>query len=422
MGRCMYTSVDSLIVDGDQWAEDVADPSTHSRWTEISTTRIHGRLSSDTIMWCANLKGVFPLKLEWDSIRARRDPVAWYKLVWFPYSQTRFSFIVWLAIVGRFTTKSRLAAWGLATDTTCPLCNTGNEDLNHLFFKSPFSNHIWQRVLLLNGFALPALLSWPNVVQWTTNHFTGDSLLNKVRRFSFSVMVYRIWSERNSRIFKQQESSFEKVLCQIIGDTRGRFSGSVAVAPDSSATRDFFHRWRIKVQFTLQRPSFHSWLRPPSNCMAINCDGSVMDGRGGYGAMACDRMGRVIFAIAGGFRDTNIMRMELEAIRCGLRRANSLGCPRIHVQSDSLCAIQMIKGSFHTPWHCLELLEDILCLKEKFSCCTFAHVAREANFCADFLASFLHSDQEILLSTNCLPPALACLVGEDARGRRYQRL
>ncbi|XP_043705071.1 uncharacterized protein LOC122654869 [Telopea speciosissima] len=205
-------------------------------------------------------------------------------------------------------------------------------------------------------------------------------------------------------------------------DTRNRFSGSVLAVPDNDAIRDFFHRWRIKVHYTLKRPTFHSWLRPLSNCIAINCDGSVKDGRGGYGAIACDRMGSVLFVVAGGSRDTNIMRMELEAIWCGHRRAYATGGLRIHVRSDSLCAIQMINGGYHTPWHCMDLVEDIGSLKEAFSCCTFLHIMREANFCADFLASFAHGDQEILFSLTSLPMALTHLVREDAKGRRYQRI
>ncbi|XP_043705420.1 uncharacterized protein LOC122655280 [Telopea speciosissima] len=231
-------------------------------------------------------------------------------------------------------------------------------------------------------------------------------------------MVYRIWLERNNRIFKNQVSNCEGVLRQIIQDTKNRFLGSDHSVPDFGVTRNFFHRWRIKVIYMMQRPTFHSWLRPPSNCLAINCDGSVKDGRGGYGAIARECSGRVLFAVAEGSRITNILRMELEAIRCDLCRASSTGYTRVHVRSDSICAIQMINGAFHTPWHCMDLVDDILNLKEEFSCCTFLHVMRETNFCADFLASFSRSDHEIPFSPTCLPPSLSHLVREDARGRR----
>ncbi|XP_043718035.1 uncharacterized protein LOC122665983 [Telopea speciosissima] len=236
-------------------------------------------------------------------------------------------------------------------------------------------------------------------------------------------MIYRIWLERNNRLFQQQKTTpTEGVLQQIIQDTRCRFDGSVTPVSDTSCARDFFHRWKIKVMYSMRKTSLHSWLCPPSSSIAINCDGSVKNNMGGYGTIARDHMGRVRFAVAGGSRTSNVLRMELRAIRCGLEKACSAGYPRVHIRSDSLCAIQMVKNIFHTPWHCMDLVDDILNLKERFHCCTFTHVMREANYCADYLASFIRANQELSFSTECLPLALYHLVREDARGRKYQRL
>ncbi|XP_043720956.1 protein HUA2-LIKE 3-like [Telopea speciosissima] len=297
LSRNIYDSVGSLIVDGERWDEDVSDPILRSRWLEISNTRIHGRLTSDLVVWTGN------------------------------------------------PNDSASMPWSIAFGVK------GTE-----------------------GF------------------------------------------------FYHKEMASEKILHQILWDTRAWFSGITARIPDNSVTRDFFFRWDIKVEFTIRCPSLHYWLRPPSGCIAINCDGSVNDDRGGYGAMARDSMGIVIFAMAEGSSDANILRLELGVVRCGLYKASSLKLPRVHIRLDSFCAIHLIKGSFKPPWHYLGLLDDIQSLTEEFTCCTFAHVVIEVNSCVDILVSFIRSDQEVHLSANCLPSTLSHLVGEDSRGRKYQRI
>ncbi|CAN0879728.1 hypothetical protein LINGRAHAP2_LOCUS13246 [Linum grandiflorum] len=67
----------------------------------------------------------FSSTMIWDTIRPRRGPVTWYSLVWGQPAIHKHSFITWLAITDRLTTRTKMAAWGLSLDVSCLLCDGG---------------------------------------------------------------------------------------------------------------------------------------------------------------------------------------------------------------------------------------------------------------------------------------------------------
>ncbi|XP_043693164.1 uncharacterized protein LOC122643620 [Telopea speciosissima] len=389
---------------------------------EISSTKFFGRFVSDRPVWTASVNGKFSIKTAWESIRQQGAAVIWHRLVWFSSTQTRFAFITWLVFHRRLTTKCRLASWGAAIDTTCSLCLEAPETIDHLLFQCSFSKKIWKEIVTLNGFQRGPLSSWQEEIDWMVDHFEGESLINCIRRFSLASMIYRIWGERNYGVFKQRQQDYSAVLRHVIHDTRGRFSDVEKPVLDNDVNKSFFHRWQLNVSYQHSIATPHVWSLPPSQWVAINCDGSVCADHGGYGAIGRDSAGKVLFAIAGGAQETNILVMELMAIRGGLQKARALNPPQVQVRSDSQCAVQMITGLYQKLWYGLGLIEDIHCLHDCFQSCGFSHQVREVNKCADFLASFVQSCEEIHLSPDCLPETLSALVRDDVNGKKFFRM
>lgn len=42
--------------------------------------------------------------------------------------------MLWIAVLGRLSTKDRLPNWGIINDRSCVLCSGGVETHHHLFF------------------------------------------------------------------------------------------------------------------------------------------------------------------------------------------------------------------------------------------------------------------------------------------------
>ncbi|XP_043694642.1 uncharacterized protein LOC122645400 [Telopea speciosissima] len=419
LGRSLFDRVGMLLVSGNSWVNPNDDPVISNRWEEIVGTKVHSHLQEDLVIWTPSANGLFTLRSAWDAVRTRSDKLAWCNLVWFPSSQPRFSFITWLACLGRLTTRWLLAQWGMLVDTSCVLCRNGVDCLDHLLFQCAFSAVVWKDILSLNGFRREPMCSWQEELQWLGTHSSGDSIPSRIRRFSFTSTVYRLWQERNSRLFSSCSNYEKSVIQRIITDTQGAFSNCPKVCMDSMWNRSFFRDWGINVSLVHPKVSYHVWSPPPLGWVAINCDGSVKQDRGGYDAIGRDHLGNPLFAIAGGAREVSIVHMELQAIKIGLLKASSSNLSRVQVRSDSILAIKMIVGTFALSWEVRWLIENIRILHESFVSCSFAHQVREANSCADYLAGLVDTCVEFSFSMDSLTSALSVMIQNDARGKKY---
>ncbi|XP_043713210.1 uncharacterized protein LOC122661771 [Telopea speciosissima] len=360
LGRHAFERVEHILLDGQRWVNRTHDPALDDRWEEIQATKIHSRIQEDLVVWAPTSSGKFSLKSAWDVVRGGCERKEWYNLVWFPHSQPRFSFVCWVALWGRLPTRSLLARWGTVIDPTCYLCGNAVETTDHLLFECDFSSAVWREVLSLNGFNRNPLGTWKDVVEWLVSHFNGGSLLGSVRKFSFISSVYRLWQERNARAH-------------------------------------------------LKRPT-------------INCDGSVKGGFGGYGAIGRNYRGEPVFALAGGIQESDVVCMELHAIRSGLQRARVFNLSQVQVRSDSQVAIQMVVGTYKVPCGVLWLVEEICELRDSFRSCTFIHHVREINCCADYLAGYTSVAQIIHFDLHNLPLILSEMIQNDAKGKVYSRM
>lgn len=136
------------------------------------------------------------------------------------------SFIVWLVMNNRLALKSRLFKWKLVDDTTCVLCRSSSETVNHLFFECLFSTNVWLEVLgkcRMNRGVLP----WRREVSFFSRHTGSKTQLNLVRRLYFCVAVYWLWRERNLVIFQHQVPDRNRVLQKISEDVRLRIGGEL---------------------------------------------------------------------------------------------------------------------------------------------------------------------------------------------------
>nr|XP_016439688.1 PREDICTED: uncharacterized protein LOC107765538 [Nicotiana tabacum] len=84
----------------------------------------------------------FSIKTMYVKIRGEFARVSWRKLVCNNAGLAKWIFTVFLAAHIRLLTKDRLRGWDYVEDTTCALCSTEEETIDHLFFNYPYSSRV----------------------------------------------------------------------------------------------------------------------------------------------------------------------------------------------------------------------------------------------------------------------------------------
>nr|XP_016506912.1 PREDICTED: uncharacterized protein LOC107824621 [Nicotiana tabacum] len=125
---------------------------------------------------------------------------------------------------------TRLRRWGYLEDTTCSLCNTEEETIDHLFFKCSFSTQVWAAVLDWQGINRQVMV-WDHELEWAERHCKGRSSKAEIYRMTLADNIYYIWQERNARIFQAKQrnvATITRLLMQEIhyrGKLKQRLKG-----------------------------------------------------------------------------------------------------------------------------------------------------------------------------------------------------
>ncbi|XP_060188966.1 uncharacterized protein LOC132617915 [Lycium barbarum] len=103
--------------------------------------------SQQEVMDMANLS----IKKLYQKLRGDFTKVPWRRLVCNNVGLPKWIFTLRLAAHGKLYTITRLAKWGVVDDKECVLCNIDDEDVEHLFFKCPYSKTLWTKLLGWKG-------------------------------------------------------------------------------------------------------------------------------------------------------------------------------------------------------------------------------------------------------------------------------
>jgi len=138
--------------------------------------------------------------------------VSWAKVVWEPWCLPRYSFILWLALLGRLRTRDRLHYVDI--DASCVFCLDHEESHSHLFFACSWTSLLWSKVKswlwLCKGMAtISSAVRGLNI--------RGENVVARMKRVSLNIVVYLIWEERNQRVSENSCTLVEYVFLEISG-------------------------------------------------------------------------------------------------------------------------------------------------------------------------------------------------------------
>jgi reverse transcriptase-like protein len=135
-----------------------------------------------------------------------------FRAIWKGFIPPKFSFIAWLALLGRLHTKDRYREGeDEPTDRICSLCHLEFETNSHLFFECEFTRTIWDRVRL-----------WIGLRRRTTSIQSSEKCTTSIRKklgpLALITAVDHIWKERNRVVMEGKQPSSARAYKLIVDD------------------------------------------------------------------------------------------------------------------------------------------------------------------------------------------------------------
>lgn len=158
----------------------------------------------DQITWTWTASGTYSAKSAYAMQFEGTNSSACAAEIWKPWAPSKCKFFLWLLLQNRIWTADRLLQRGWPNDYFCPLCERNLETVTHMIIECPFSRGLWASVSTWSACSTlcPAQWTSDDIQTWFVD-LTNTTTLNAARiRTLISLVIWTIWRERNSRIFR----------------------------------------------------------------------------------------------------------------------------------------------------------------------------------------------------------------------------
>ena len=124
-------------------------------------------------------------------------------------------------MLNRLNTRDRLGRFMNLSDMQCVLCRTNDmETKDHLFFKCNYSAECLK--LVKNWVGWECLTTEMNhLVRWI-QRWRETKCRKQIIVVCLAALIYRIWQERNRRVWRSEQQSAEKTFESIRADVKNR--------------------------------------------------------------------------------------------------------------------------------------------------------------------------------------------------------
>jgi len=154
----------------------------------------------------------------------------------------------------------------------------------------------------------------------------------------------------------------------------------------------------------------------------VNTIGCVYEsnGKAGFGGLFRDHEGKWLLGYYGKLNSVSVLEAEFWGIYRGLTIMFEKGYNNIHIETDSLAAVQLINAdSTEVHPNSTLIYDSRMLLRHTQS--VISHIYREANSSADHLARLGAEQEENLVVTEMSPPSVRIFVHDDWLRRSHAR-
>ncbi|XP_024006886.1 uncharacterized protein LOC112083394 [Eutrema salsugineum] len=136
--------------------------------------------------------------------------VALKQRIWKFRTEPKIKFFLWRVLSEALTVAERLSTRGMLLDMTCKLCNEKEETINHVLFRCPVAQQVWD----LSNIHLP-VDGFSNSLEGNMG-FLFDIIQRQVvptdLRHAIPWIIWGIWKNRNAALFAGSHETSARVL------------------------------------------------------------------------------------------------------------------------------------------------------------------------------------------------------------------
>jgi ribonuclease HI/exonuclease III len=335
------------------------------------------------------------------------DPSVW-KNLWLLPSLPKIDLFCWSLLHDSILTWDNLSKRGWEGPSRCPLCACQAETSVHLFLLCPFALELWNLILGQLNVPLPASVtslftSWVVLAPFS---FTNLSLLKHCWMWVPKVVCWKLWLERNSRIFRDIAGTPTQTALKVKAMLGDLVASKTNVTNEVTPNKDeyaWFHElepsllnrtkkipkhyshWEIR----LEEQEFIKW-RSSLEKHILQVDGASKGNPGpaGSGGVLFDISGKIVLSFAWGLGQNTNNTAEILAIWQGLAQVRRLSIAKLAVIGDSRIFIQALNQRRAPKNMGLEhYYKKVTDQMKEFEEVKFYHVLRNLNQLADHEAN-----------------------------------
>jgi ribonuclease HI len=335
------------------------------------------------------------------------NPGPW-KAIWNFPSIPKIDHFAWTLTHNSILTFDNLKKRGWEGPSRCPLCRSQEETPEHLLLECEFSKKVWSHLI---GTACPSLPSKASELLSSWQHLAPFNLRKKhclktAWMWTPKFTCWKLWLERNNRIFNEVERLPSQVAIQartMLAETlqgKANLNNSVQLSEDEdkwfkeisqnfTSSRQITSRHYRKWEIRLEEQAFLQW-RSSLKEWSLFFDGASKGnpGQAGGGGVILDPARKVHLEYAWGLGYASNNHAEFLALWQGLKQVIKSGIQEIRIFGDSLRVVEAL-NTRKAPKDCTlaQVYRKSLILLLQLKKYHVYHVLRSLNGLADSQAN-----------------------------------
>jgi len=171
--------------------------------------------------------------------------------------------------------------------------------MDHLLNLCPFTSTVWEWVASIFKDTYRDRLSISNTLKNWRKYFLGNEIINKSWTLVPGFVIWNVWKERNSRIFKNKASKPQHIIDQLLRWLKDTISSLLRTLHKDPPLLHLGLQ-SISPQCTIRGVSqtnadINIWKPPPHGFLKVNIDGTSKGNPGlaGFGGVIRDERGQI---------------------------------------------------------------------------------------------------------------------------------
>jgi ribonuclease HI len=414
--KMLNQSVSQYVTNSGEWKwENIQDYVTNNTLLTLAGFKAPAEEGiDDEPLWGLTTSGAFSIKSAFMFLNNQneegQESDTW-KTIWKWRGPQRIRTFLWLAAHERLHTNSLRKTRSISQSDACATCRDNVETSLHAIRDCLKAREVWEKCKFQG---IESIIYTGKTKNWIKMNLkeTKYHPIGVPWSLLFGIIAWKIWHWRNLTLF-ENPLSLSKTKINII---KGH-ALEIKSALESNNSL-------IKPS---KREDLISWTLPNRNWVALNTDGSTIAGSflSSAGGLLRNDEGRWLCGFTCNVGQCTAFTAELWGVFYGLTLAWDLGISQIRVEIDNNAVLSILKKPNHpipvAHYKNITLIRSIIELIRRRWNVKIEKVYREANACADYLASMGSKLPLGFVKIESPPIELRALLDADLYGVAHSR-